>query len=286
MRNRLVVAGAIAAVVLVVLVALVTVLNPHPSLPWPRAGVMVAALVTVVAVTVLVLRRRDVAASRAVWFALPALVLGWLWWWPPLSSFGWFAYAPLSTVVVTDAPASDALLPALVVLLWALTVTGAVTVVGDESPVRVLTVVAIALTAPLWLPPGPRVTPAGALLSGDLVTAQPVVVRTASLALVLVVGMAVLLARRPATARATAYVLPAAELSWVWWQTAAGARASVMLAGGVPEPGFSDLLPWAVIPAAETALVVALWVLTVLGTRELVTRYRPPDVVPVSPSGR
>lgn len=286
MRNRLVVAGALAAVVLSVVVALVTALPPSRSTPWPRTGVVGAGLLAVVVVTALVVRRRDLAARRAVWFAIPALVLGWVWWWQPLSTIGWFAYAPLSSVVVTGSPESDVLLPVLVLVLWTLAVTGTVTVVGDESPVRVLTVVAIGLTAPLWLPPGPRITGFGAALSGDIVTAGVAAARTASLALVLVVGAAVLLARRPAPARATAYVLPAAGLSWVWWQTGAGARASVALAGGVPEPSFSDLLPWTVTPVAETALVVVLWVLTVLGTRELVTRYRPPDVVPVSPSGR
>ena len=103
-------------------------------------------------------------------------------------------------MVVEGSPGADLLLPALVLLLGALATTGVITLVGDESPVRVLAVVAAALTAPLWVVPGVRVTAYGASLSGELVTTRVTVVRTAALLLVLVIGAAVLLARRPAPA--------------------------------------------------------------------------------------
>ncbi|WP_456823593.1 hypothetical protein [Cellulomonas sp. P5_E12] len=284
MRNRLVVAGAVAAGVLGVVVALVALFPPVRQVPGPRAGLVVAGVVAVLGVSMLVLLHRTTAARWAAWFAVPAAALGAAWWWQPQSSFGWFAYAPLSSVVVEGSAGADLLLPTLVLLLGVLATTGVVALVGDESPVRVLAVVAAALTAPLWVVPGIRVTAYGASLSGELVTTRVTVVRTAALLLVLVIGSAVLLARRPAPGRATAYAIPAAGLSWVWWQTGAGATVGVALSGGTPGPGFSDLLPWLVTPVAESALVIVLWVLTFLGARVLVGRYRPPDSLPVSPS--
>lgn len=284
MRNRLVVAGAVAAGVLGVVVALVALFPPVRQVPGPRAGLVVAGVVAVLGVSMLVLLHRATAARWAAWFAVPAAALGAVWWWQPQSSFGWFAYAPLSSVVVEGSPRADLLLPALVLLLGTLATTGVITLVGDETPVRVLAIIAAALTAPLWVVPGIRVTAYGASLSGELVTTRVTVVRTAALLLVLVVGAAVLLARRPAPARAAAYALPAAGLSWVWWQTGAGASVGVTLSGGTPGPGFSDLLPWLVTPVAESALVIVLWVLTALGARVLVARHRPPDGLPVSPS--
>ena len=284
MRNTLVVAGAVVAGVLGVVVALVALFPPVRQVPGPRAGLVVAGAVAALVVAAVVVRRRATAARWAAWFTLPAVALGAVWWWQPQASFGWFAYAPLSSVMVRGSSGADVLLPALVLLLGALATTGVVTLVGDESPVRVLAVVAAALTAPLWALPGVRLTAYGATLSGELIPTEVTVVRTATLLLVLVVGAAVLLARRPAPGRATAYALPAAGLSWVWWQTGAGATVGVALSGGTPRPGFSDLLPWLVTPVAESALVVVLWVLTFLGARVLVARYRPPDGLPVSPS--
>ena len=284
MRNRLVVAGAVAAGVLGVVVALVALFPPVRQVPGPRAGLVVAGVVAVLGVSMLVLLHRTTATRWAAWFTVPAAALGAAWWWQPQSSFGWFAYAPLSSVVVEGSAGADLLLPTLVLLLGVLATTGVVALVGDESPVRVLAVIAAALTAPLWVVPGIRVTAYGASLSGELVTTRVTVVRTAALVLVLVIGAAVLLARRPAPGRATAYAMPAAGLSWVWWQTGAGATVGVALSGGTPGPGFSDLLPWLVTPVAESALVIVLWVLTFLGARVLVGRYRPPDSLPVSPS--
>src|SRR6478736_980730 len=212
MPNRLVVAGAVATGVLGVVVALVALFPPVRQVPGPRAGLVVAGVVAVLGVCMLVLLHRATAGRWAAWFAVPAAALGAVWWWQPQSSFGWFAYAPLSSVVVEGSPGAGRLRPARGLLLGTLATTGVITLVGDESPVRVLAVVAVALTAPLWVRPGVRLTAFGATLSGELIPTRVTVVRTATLLLVLVIGAAVLLARRPAPGRATAYAVPAAGL--------------------------------------------------------------------------
>jgi hypothetical protein len=285
-RNRLVVAGAIAAAVLGVPVGLVVALPPVPQVHGPRPALMVAGIVAVAVVSGLVLRHRRTAARWAAWFAVPAIGLGALWTWQPQSSFGWFAYAPLSSVVVQGSPGADVLLPALLLLLGTLASTGVVTLLGDESPVRVLAVVAVALTGPLWVPARPRVLGSGALLPSESPSATAALVRTAALLLVLALSGAVLAARRPAPARSAAFALPAVGLSWVWWRTQAGSVVGIAAPGDAPLPRFADRLPWLVVPSVATVLVIVLWVLTVLGARELLARCRPPDVIPVSSSGR
>jgi hypothetical protein len=275
MRNRLTVAGAVVAAFLGLLFALVAVVPSERQLPGPRAGLVVAGVVAVLVASALVIGRRAGAARRAAWFAVPAALLGAVWWWAPRSAFGWFAYAPLTAVTYDGPRRIDLLLPALVLLLGVLATTGIVTLLGDESPVRALAVVAITLTAPLWVPPGPRITLAGLPLVGDPVTASVAAVRTVALLLVIVVGVAVLVAGRPAPARATAYVVPALGLTWVWWQTAAGSVVGFAGNSAAPRPTVIDTLPWTVTAVAETLLVTVLWVLAVLGLREL-----------VSPSGR
>ncbi|MEZ0447193.1 hypothetical protein [Cellulomonas sp. ICMP 17802] len=286
MRNRLVVSGSIAVAVLGVLVALTALYPPVRQISGPRTGLVVAGVVLTLGVAVLAVRRPATAARRAAWFAVPALALGAVWWWQPHSAFGWFAYAPLSATVIQGSPATDLLLPALVGLLLALATTGAVTLVGVESPVRVLAIVATALTAPLWVAPGPRVTASGWSLAGEVVGAPVTVVRTVSLLLAVAIGAAVLLAGRSTPARAAAYVLPAAGLSWVWWRSGGGATIGVAGSGGTPLPSVVDRLPWLTTAVAASALVVVLWVLAFLGSRVLFARYRPPGIAPVSSSGR
>lgn len=176
----------------------------------------------------------------------------------------------------------------LLVLLWALAAVGLVTFTGrpDRSSVPTLAVVAALLTVPLWVPPGPRWSAAGGPITS---VSAPVVIdatRLTALVLVLVVGALVLASRRPVSARAAAYVVPALAISWVWWRTGGGGAYGFAGSSTWPEPSLADRLPWIVTVAAETALVVVLWVLALRGSREVLSRYRPPDAVRVSPTGR
>ncbi len=273
--------GAVLAVVLGAVVTLQAVGAVGRSVSAVQAVLLVAGLAAVVVLTVLTLARRADAARLAPWFAVPLLLLGTAWWLPRPSSFGWFAYAPLSMVVVDGSATTDVALPALVVLLWVLATLGAVWRVPDPSRVRVLAVVAMALTVPLWVPPAARVASTGALLVTPALDGQgadgPVVaVRTAALLLTVAVGAAVLAAHPPAPARAAAYALPAAALTWVWWQTAGGGRIGAVSVGAATGPSAVDLLPWTVAAVAQTALVLVLWFLAVIGVRQLADRYRPP----------
>ena len=80
---------------------------------------------------------------------------------------------------------------------------------------RVLAIVAAVLTLPIWA----SSVGASQLVLVRTSPATHGAVRTASLVLVLVVGALVLADRRPPSVWATAYVLPAAALTWVGWQS-------------------------------------------------------------------
>ena len=286
MRNTLVVAGALVAVALCVPVALGS----------ERTGAQVVGVAAVVALAVLVSVRHASAARLAGWFAVPALVLGWSWW----RQTSWFVYSVVAgTSVGPDLSAAPAVelsgdpglsvplaLPALVGVLWLLATVGLLTVTRRPGPsaTRTLAVVAAVLTVPLWIAPAARMTTTGAAISSLAVPREVAAAQLCSLVLVLVVGAAVVATPEPRPARAATYALPALGLTWTSVQGALAYGHAGFGATGAPSLG--DALPWVVVTVAQALLVGVLWVVTALGARVLFTRYRPPDVVPVSPSGR
>lgn len=303
MRDRLVLTGAAAAVLLAVLVAVTPWLTPWPFDGDAQDGVQLTGFAAVAAVAALVVVRRSAAARLAGWFAVPGLLLGWGAWGAPAGAFTY----TLVTETVTDgssavvaagdlvAPPPEALdialtaaFVVLLTLLWALAAFGLVTLTRrpDRSSVPTLAVVATLLTVPLWVPPGPRWSAAGGPVGSAPVPVVIDATRLSALALVLVVGGLVLASRRPVSARAAVYVVPALALSWVWWRTGAGGTYEFAGSSTWLEPSLADRLPWIITSVAETALVMVLWVLTVRGSRELVRRYGPPDAALVSPTGR
>lgn len=303
MRDRLVLAGAAVAVALTAFVAVTPWLTPWPFDGEPQDVVQRAGLAAVPAVALLVVLRRASAARLACWFAVPGLLLGWGAWGSPGGAVTYTLVVETFTdasSAVTSAgdlahPPPDALQVALTVaflvlltLLWALVAVGLLTLVRgpDRSSVHTLAVVAALLTVPLWAPPAARWSAAGGPISPVDAPATVDATRLAALTLVLVVAGLVLASRRPVPARATAAVVPAVALSWVWWRTSAGSAYGVAGSSTWLEPSLADRLPWLITPVAQTALVVVLWILAVRGARELLRRYRPPDALLVSPTGR
>lgn len=214
---------------------------------------------------------------------VPAILCGRLWLRSgPSGSFGWFAYAPLSSTVYSSTSGGalwHAALGVLTLLLWTVTTLGLIGLVARIRPgpgsVRVLAIVAVVLTVPLWTPllspPNPW--------SLTTVEASPGVraMRVAALVLVLVIGVAVVLARSRVPARAAGYLLPAAAMTWVVLHT--DVRVYTLMSSGQPMPGWADVLPFYVSPLAAAALTVILWILTARGIRALVVRYRPPEAL-------
>lgn len=303
MRDRFVLTGAAVAVALAAFVAVTPWLTPWPFDGEAQDAVQRAGFAAVGAVGALVLLRRATAARLAGWFAVPGLLLGWGAWGAPGGGFTYtltvetftdssIAAASSADLVAPPPEALEAALTAaflvLLTLLWALAAVGLVTVArrADSSSVRTLAVVAALLTVPLWVPPGPRWSAAGGPMTSVPAPVVIDVARLTALVLVLVVGALVLASRRPVSARAAAYVVPALALSWVWWRTGGGGAYGFAGSSTWLEPSLADRLPWIVTVAAETALVVVLWVLALRGSREVLSRYRPPDAVRVSPTGR
>ncbi|WP_456785740.1 hypothetical protein [Cellulomonas sp. P5_C5] len=303
MRDRLVLVGAAVAVALVAFVAITPWLTPWPFDGETQDLVQRAGFAAVPAVAAVVVLRRSTAARLAAWFAVPGLLLGWGVWSLPGGAFAYTLTVETvtgSSIAVASsadlmAPPTDALEAAvaaaflvLLTLLWTLAVVGLVTVARrpGSSSVRELAVVAALLTIPLWVPPGPRWSAAGAPIASVPATVALDATRLTALVLVLVVGGLVLASRHPLPARAAAYLVPALLLSWVWWRTSAGGSYGVAGSSTWLEPSLADRLPWLVTSVAETALVVVLWVLTLRGWHELLRRYRPPDAGLVSPTAR
>ncbi|MDQ0375049.1 hypothetical protein [Cellulomonas humilata] len=229
----------------------------------------------VVAVSAVVAWRRASSARLSLLYGIPALTLTGSWW--AASTEVWFAYSATgSSATRPGLGATGITVAVLLLLLWALTGTGLLATVraaGAQVPVRILAVATMVLTLPIW---------ASSLGASQLVLVRTSpaahgAVRTASLVLVLVVGALVLADRRPPSVWAAAYVLPAAALTWVGWQS-----HLAVAYGPAPTTSYSAvalpdlvLLPAVMAPLASVLLVALLWLLAVGGTAEL-GRFRPP----------
>jgi hypothetical protein len=211
--------------------------------------------------------------------AVPALVVGRLWLYGgPSGSFGWFAYAPLSSVVYSFPAARSASVGLVVVsvLLWIVSTLGLVGLVARVRPgpgsMRVLAVVATVLTVPLWELLGRRPSP------WHLTTSTPDLqidaVRYGALALVVLVGAGVVASTSRVPARAAAYLAPAAAMTWVLFHV--DVTVYELASGGQALPGWIVLLPFYAAPVVAFALTLVLWVLTARGLRQLYVRSRPP----------
>lgn len=229
----------------------------------------------VVATSSAVVWRRASSARLSLLYVIPALTLT-SWWWAAPSAEEWFAYSDLSGPATPPGHGVSGIAVAvLLLILWALTGIGLLATAraaGARIPVRTLAVATMVLTLPIW---ASFVGASQLVLVRTAPTAHGAV-RTASLILVLVVGALVLADRRPPSVWATAYVLPAAALTWVGWQShlavAYGVTTSSFSAVAVPD---TFLLPALLTPLTSTLLVALAWLLVVAGTAEL-GRLRPP----------
>ena len=143
--------------------------------------------------------------------------------------------------------------------------------------VRVLSVLAVLATVPLWAPPDHVTTADGVFMVAMAPPQGVATVRLVSLVLVVVLALATHVVGRRAGAvavrrLAVLFVVPAVTLSWVSWRTEGGGSYTVALVGSLgQDPPHAFESPWLPVAVAQAALVVLLWALAVLG---LVARFR------------
>ncbi|NUU16327.1 hypothetical protein HP550_03570 [Cellulomonas humilata] len=137
--------------------------------------------------------------------------------------------------------------------------------------VRVLSVLAVLATVPLWAPPDHVTTADGVFMVAMAVPEGVATVRVVSLALVVVLALATLVVSRKAGAVASRrlavlFVVPAVSLSWVGWRTEGGGSYTVALVGALgQDPPHAFASPWMPVAVAQAVLVVLLWTLAILG---------------------
>ncbi|WP_421743298.1 hypothetical protein [Cellulomonas sp.] len=143
--------------------------------------------------------------------------------------------------------------------------------------VRVLSVLAVLATVPLWAPPDHVTTADGVFMVAMAAPQGVATVRVVSLVLVVVLALATLVVGRRAGAvavrrLAVLFVVPAVALSWVSWRTEGGGSYTVALVGSLgQDPPHAFESPWLPVAVAQAALVALLWALAVLG---LAARFR------------
>jgi len=135
--------------------------------------------------------------------------------------------------------------------------------------VRVLALLAVVATVPLWSPPDHVTTSDGVFMVAATAPPGVAAVRLASLVLVVVLGGLTLWRGRAVVAL---YVLPALALGWVWWRTEGGGSYTVAMTGSAgQDPPHAFMSPWFAVSVALTVLVLLTWTLAILG---IVARVR------------
>ena len=94
---------------------------------------------------------------------------------------------------------------------------------------RVLAVLAVVATIPLWAPPDHVTTSDGVFMVAAAAPPGVAAVRLAALVLVVLLAGADAVARQ--ARRRSLYAVPALALSWVWWRTEGGGSYTVALFG-------------------------------------------------------
>ncbi len=135
---------------------------------------------------------------------------------------------------------------------------------------RVLAILAVLATIPLWAPPDHVTTSDGVFMVAAAAPPGVAVVRVAALVLVvLLAGLTLWRGRRVVGL----YVVPALALSWVWWRTEGGGSYTVAMFGSAgQDPPHAFTSPWFAVAVALSALVVITWTLVVLGILSRVRR--------------
>lgn len=271
--DRVARAFSLTAALLAVAVGLATVVGLPPA-PGRTAGLWL-----VVAVSAAVAWRRTSSARLSLLHGVSAVTLTSSRW-ATSSAEVWFAYSAESSPVPPGLGPTGigVTVTLLLLLLWTLAGIGLLATVraaGAQVPVRSLAVATMVLTLPIWAS-----SPATSQLV--LVRSAPAAhgaVRTAALVLVLVVGTLVLVDHRRRSVWAAGYVLPAAALTWVGWQSHLAVASGVATASS-STTALPDvfLLPALLTPLAPLLLVALLWFAAVSGVATL-GRFRPPPAL-------
>ena len=136
--------------------------------------------------------------------------------------------------------------------------------------VRVLALLAVLATIPLWAPPDHVTTSRGVFMVAAAAPPGVAVVRLVSLILVVVLAGLTLWRGRGVVAL---FAVPAVALSWVWWRTEGGGSYTVAMFGSAgQDPPHAFTSPWFAVAAALVLLVVLTWTLAAIGIAARVRR--------------